>query len=71
MNEDKNGVVGYIGYEAYAELLFGLAQKLNYNKDIELIVLKMPSKNVGCYDEINLWIELGWIKLFKEEENGY
>lgn len=68
MNEDKNGIVGYIGYEAYAELLFGLAQKLIYNKDIELVVLKMPSSNVGCYDEINLWLKLGWIKLFEEEK---
>ncbi len=68
MNEDKNGIVGYIGYETYAELLFGLNQKLIYNKDIELIVLKMPSRDVGCYDEINLWLELGWIKLFKEKK---
>ena len=68
MNEDKNGIVGYIGYETYAELLFGLTQKLIYNKDIELIVLKMPSRDVGCYDEINLWLELGWIKLFEEEK---
>ena len=68
MNEDKNGIVGYIGYEAYAELLFGLTQKLIYNKNIELIILKMPSSNVGCYDEINLWLQLGWIKLFKEEK---
>lgn len=66
MNEDKNDVVGYIGYETYAELLFGLSQKLIYNKDIELVVLKMPSKDVGCYEEINLWLELGWIKLFEE-----
>lgn len=67
MNEDKNGIVGYIGYEAYAELLFGLAQKLIYNKDIELIVLKMSSSDVGCYDEIKLWLELGWIKIYEEE----
>ena len=26
MNEDKNGISGYIGYEIYAELLFGLSQ---------------------------------------------
>lgn len=66
MNEDKNGISGYIGYETYAELLFGISQKLIYNKDIELIILKMPSTDVGCYDEINLWLKLGWIKLFEE-----
>ncbi len=38
MNEDKNGIVGYIGYEVYAELLFGLSQKLIYNKNIELVI---------------------------------
>lgn len=56
MNEDKNNIEGYIGYEAYAELLFGLSQKLIYNKSIELIIYKMPSKSVGCYDEVNLWL---------------
>lgn len=66
MNEDKNGIVGYIGYEAYAELLFGLSQKLIYNKNIELVILKKPSVDVGCYEEINLWLELGWIKLWEE-----
>lgn len=65
MNEDKNGIVGYIGAESYAELTFGLAQNLIYNKNIELIVYKMPSMEVQCYDEIKLWLELEWIKLYK------
>ena len=64
MNEDKNGIEGYIGAESYAELTFGLAQNLVYNKNIDLIVLKMPSNKVQCYDEIKLWLEIGWIKLF-------
>lgn len=65
MNEDKNGIVGYIGAESYAELTFGLAQNLIYNKNIELVVYKMPSVEVQCYDEIKLWLKLGWIKLYK------
>lgn len=68
MNEDKNGQLGYIGYESYAELLFGLSQKLIYNKNIELVIMKMPSQEVGCYEEINLWLKLGWIKLYGEGE---
>ena len=67
MNEDKNGIVGYIGYAAYAELLFGLSQKLIYNKNIELVIFKMPSRDVRCYEEIDLWLKLGWIKLCEEE----
>lgn len=64
MNEDKNEKTGYIGAESFAELAFGLAQKLVYGKNIELIILKMPSREVQCYEEIDLWISLGWIKLY-------
>ena len=39
MNEDKNGIEGYIGYEAYAELLFGLSQNLIHQKNIASAVL--------------------------------
>ena len=65
MNEDKNNIEGYIGPESYAELTFGLAQNLIYNKNIDLRILKMPSREVQCYDEIKLWIELGWIKIYE------
>lgn len=68
MNEDKNGIIGYIGYEAYAELLFELSQKLIYNKNIELVILKKTSTDVGCYDEIESWLKLGWIKLYEKEK---
>lgn len=68
MNEDKNGISGYIGAETFAELTFGLAQKLVYNKEIELVILKMTSRKVQCYEEIDLWLKLGWIKLHEEEK---
>ncbi len=68
MNEDKNEISGYIGVETFAELAFGLAQKLVYNKEIELVILKMPSRKVQCYEEIDLWLKLGWIKLHEEEK---
>ena len=65
MNENKNGKIGYIGAESFAELTFGLAQKLIYEKNIELVILKMPSKEVQCYEEIDLWLKLGWIRLYE------
>lgn len=68
MNEDKDGKIGYIGAETFAELAFGLAQKLVYNKKIELVILKIPSENIQCYEEIKLWLKLGWIKLYEEEK---
>lgn len=68
MNEDKKGKIGYVGAESFAELTFGLAQKLVYGKNIELIILKMPSIEMQCYEEIDLWLKLGWIRLYEEEK---
>ena len=68
MNEDKDNIKGYIGAESYAELAFGLSQNLIYNKNIDLVILKMPSRKVQCYDEIKLWLELGWIRLYEEDK---
>ena len=65
MNEDKNNIEGYIGAETFAELAFGLSQNLLYEKNIDLVILKMPDEKVGCYNEIKLWLELGWIKMYK------
>lgn len=69
MNEDKNNLQGYIGAAVFAELAFGLTQNLIYNKNIDLVVYKMPSVEVQCYDEIKLWLELGWIQLYRKGKN--
>jgi len=66
-NEKKKGIEGYIGAETFAELSFGLAQKLVYSKDIKLILAHMPSKEVVCYYEITLWLKLGWIEILVRE----
>lgn len=66
MNEDKNGIVGYLGAESFAEMCFGVAQNLIYNKNIEVIILQKPSQRVQSYDEVILWLQLGWIKLFRK-----
>lgn len=68
MNEDRDGKRGYIGAETFAELCFGIIQKQVYHRNIKLVILKLPDKNVQCYDEINLWLQLGWIRLYHEEE---
>lgn len=65
MNEDKNGIEGYIGPAVFAELSYGIIEYLN-DRDILLMLLKMPSKEVIGYEEINLWLKLGWIKIWEE-----
>ena len=66
MNETKDEIEGYIGAETFAELTFALMQNLVYNKNIQIVILRMPSINVQSYEEINLWLKLGWIKLLDD-----
>jgi len=66
MNEDKNNIEGYIGAEIFAELAFGVAQKLINDQKIEIILLKKPSPLVQSNEEVNLWLKLGWISLFQD-----
>lgn len=69
MNENKNGVIGYIGAESFAEMAFAVTQNLIHNKTLGVILLKMPDNRVQSYDEIVLWLKLGWIKLYEENIN--
>lgn len=65
-NEDKNGIGGYIGSAGFAELSFAIAQNQVYNKAIEVYIYKHPSKQVHSYDEIKLYLQLGWIKIWEK-----
>ena len=65
LNLDKKGIEGYIGYESFAELSYLVVKKIQINNDHKIYIYKMPSKEVGCYDEIMHFIELGYIELYK------
>ena len=65
LNLDKKGIEGYIGYESFAELSNLVVKKIQINNDHKIYIYKMPSKEVGCYDEIMHFLELGYIELYK------
>ena len=65
LNLDKKGIEGYIGYESFAELSNMVVKKIQENNDHKIYIYKLPSKEVGCYDEIMHFLELGYIELFK------
>ncbi len=62
LNEDRKEISGYIGAETFAELCYAIAQNLLHDKKIEILILKIPSKEVQCFDEISLWIKNGMVK---------
>lgn len=67
MNEDKNGIKGYIGASAIAELTYAVIQNLIHDKNIEIYILNMPSREVSSYDEVKFYLDMRWIKLYKED----
>jgi hypothetical protein len=61
MNEEKKGIKGYIGAETFAEIAFATMENLLKGRNIEIVLLNKPSKEVQSVEEINLWLKLGWI----------
>ena len=67
MNEDKKWVEWYIWMESFAELWFATVQKVVNNRPIDIFILKIPSKEIGCYDEIKIRKELWWIDVLENK----
>ena len=65
LNLDKKGIEGYIGYESFAELSYLVVKKIQEDSNHKIYIYKMPSKKVGCYDEIIHFLEIGYIELYK------
>ena len=65
-NYEKNGIKGYIGPGVFAEINFVLVQKIIHNKDIKIVLAHNPSKEIQPYEEISLWIKLGWINILED-----
>ena len=66
MNEEKNGIEGYIGASSISELTYVVMQNLIHEKNVEIYILNMPSKELSCYDEIKFFLDQGWIKMYDD-----
>ena len=62
-NFDKNGVSGFIGAAAFAELSYAVIRKINYDQNIEIYLLQQPPEDFFAKDEISLWIKYDWVKI--------
>lgn len=68
LNEEKNGIKGYVGPQVYAEMSYIIVQNILQNRNKTIWILNEPSKEVSSYNELNNFIKLGWIKLFKPKD---
>ena len=67
LNEEKNGIKGYVGPQVYAEISYVMVQNILQDRNKTIWLLNEPSKDVASYNELNNFIKLGWIKLFERE----
>ena len=65
MNEDKNGIAGYIGTSTISEITYVIVNNLNHGKKVEILLLQMPSEEQNCYEEVSFWLSQNWIKLYQ------
>jgi len=65
LNLDKKGIEWYIGYESFAELSYAI-MNYKWEKDKKIYLYKMPSKEVGCYDEIMNFLKRWYIEIYNE-----
>ena len=68
LNEEKNGIKGYVDPQVYAEMSYIIVQNILQHKNKAIWILNEPSKEVASYNGLNNFINLGWIKLFKPED---
>lgn len=68
MNEERKEIKGYIGPSSMAEVIYTIMLNQIHNKKIEIYILNMPSREVSCYDEIKLFLENGWIKIYEKNK---
>jgi hypothetical protein len=61
MNENKNGVRGYIGAETFAELAYSVYLKMKSGMSPEITILQRPDAKARGSEEIKLWERLGLI----------
>lgn len=66
MNENKNGIKGYIGPNTFAELTHSLVNNLNHNHHTKIVLLQLPDASQNYAEEINFWLERDEIKLFNK-----
>lgn len=69
MNDEKDGIPGYIGTSSIAELHYAIMQNQIHNKNIDIYILNMPSEKLSCYDEVKFFLDVGWIRLFNKSDN--
>lgn len=65
LNIEKGGIPGYIGPGVFAEIAFAIGLNKSLGKNIDVYHINPIPENLPYSEELKLWQELNWIKVFK------
>ena len=70
VNEEKNGIKGYVGAETFAELSFVLVNNILKKEKRKIYLLNEPDEKNNCFYELNAFIKLGYIEIWNKNTNN-
>ena len=65
LNIEKRGIPGYIGPGVFAEMAFAIGLNKSLGKNIDVYCVNPLPESLPYSEELKLWQELNWIKVFK------
>ena len=65
-NVGKNGVLGYVGPNAFAEISFAVGLNFVRKRKIRVILQNMPMDESSYGEALRIWIKNGWMEIFDE-----
>ncbi len=63
VNGTKEGVKGYIGAGMFSEIAYVVSQIARGTQKY-VFLAHPPAAGLFCSDELDLWMQLGWVKVF-------
>lgn len=63
-NERRNGIQGYVGPGVFSEISFRVGLNLTGPQPARVLLLNEPDRQSNFYNDISLWLALGWINLY-------
>lgn len=68
-NVGKNGIPGYVGPNAFAEISFAVGLNFVRKRKIRIILLSLPMDGSSHGEVLRLWVQNGWMEIFGESSN--
>lgn len=71
INNEKNGINGYIGASTFCEINHAVLNNIMYNKNIDIYLLNNIDSKISCYNELKFFIDNDIVKICTDEQREF